>query len=109
VRATRDESECVHAAARPDLAADQQRADGCGAEILPARADAARGAARGGAALRHIVVIFQGDPATPGDAMSRQERRKFAKGIAFCSPWLVGFCVLTALPVGLSLYYSLCD
>ena len=41
--------------------------------------------------------------------MSRQERRQFAKGIAFCSPWLVGFCVLTALPVGLSLYYSLCD
>ncbi len=31
------------------------------------------------------------------------------KGLAFLSPWLVGFAVFTALPVALSFYYSVCD
>ncbi|HWB53397.1 MAG TPA: sugar ABC transporter permease [Tepidisphaeraceae bacterium] len=38
-----------------------------------------------------------------------QERSNFFKGIAFLSPWLVGFAVFTAIPIGLSLYYSFCD
>src|SRR5438876_9628979 len=41
--------------------------------------------------------------------MTRGERRNLLKGLAFLSPWLVGFAVFTAVPVGLSLYYSFCD
>lgn len=41
--------------------------------------------------------------------MTIGERRRMAKGVAFLSPWLVGFCLFTALPAVLSLYYSLCD
>ena len=37
------------------------------------------------------------------------ERRTFLKGIAFVSPWIVGFVAFTAIPIGLSLYYSFCD
>ena len=31
------------------------------------------------------------------------------KGLAFCSPWLIGFLAFTLVPVALSFYYSLCD
>ena len=31
------------------------------------------------------------------------------KGLAFVSPWIVGFLVFTAIPIGLSFYYSFCD
>ena len=31
------------------------------------------------------------------------------KGLAFLSPWIVGFCLFTAVPVALSLYFSFCD
>jgi multiple sugar transport system permease protein len=41
--------------------------------------------------------------------MTRHERQNFFKGIAFLSPWIVGFAVFTAVPIGLSLYYSFCD
>jgi multiple sugar transport system permease protein len=41
--------------------------------------------------------------------MTRNESRIFAKGMAFISPWLIGFACLTLLPILLSLYYSLCD
>jgi multiple sugar transport system permease protein len=37
------------------------------------------------------------------------EIRNFFKGIAFISPWMVGFSVFLLLPVLLSLYYSFCD
>jgi multiple sugar transport system permease protein len=40
---------------------------------------------------------------------SRAERQNFLKGIAFLSPWMIGFCVFTILPVGLCIYYSFCD
>ena len=40
---------------------------------------------------------------------SRTELRNTAKGLAFLSPWLVGFLVFTLTPIGLSLYYSFCD
>ena len=35
--------------------------------------------------------------------------RDVLNGLAFLSPWLVGFGAFTAVPVGLSLYYSFCD
>jgi multiple sugar transport system permease protein len=41
--------------------------------------------------------------------MTRTERGNLLKGLAFVWPWLVGFAVFTAIPVGLSLYYSFCD
>jgi multiple sugar transport system permease protein len=37
------------------------------------------------------------------------EMRNLLKGLAFLSPWLIGFCAFTLLPVGMSLYYSFCD
>jgi multiple sugar transport system permease protein len=41
--------------------------------------------------------------------MTRRERGNFLTGIAFISPWIIGFAVFTAVPIGLSLYYSFCD
>jgi multiple sugar transport system permease protein len=41
--------------------------------------------------------------------MTRGDRHNLAKGLAFCSPWILGFVLFTAVPVGLSFYYSLCD
>lgn len=35
-----------------------------------------------------------------------RELRNFGKGMAFLSPWLIGFAVFTLLPVVMSLYYS---
>jgi len=40
---------------------------------------------------------------TPGD------RKRTLVGLAFVSPWLLGFLVFTAYPVCASLYYSFCD
>src|SRR4051794_37409711 len=39
----------------------------------------------------------------------RRESRALAKGLAFLSPWLLGFLVFTLVPVVMSLYYSFCD
>ncbi len=39
-------------------------------------------------------------------ALTRQQTRA---GIAFASPWLVGFCVFLAYPVLASIYFSFCD
>jgi multiple sugar transport system permease protein len=39
----------------------------------------------------------------------RSEVRAISKGLAFLSPWLIGFCIFTLTPVLLSLYYSFCD
>lgn len=41
--------------------------------------------------------------------MRHQSRGELAKGLAFLSPWILGFTVFTAVPVGLSLYFSFCD
>jgi multiple sugar transport system permease protein len=41
--------------------------------------------------------------------MTRHERQNFFKGMAFLSPWIIGFAVFTAVPIGLSFYYSFCD
>ena len=32
-----------------------------------------------------------------------------AKGLAFLSPWIIGFLVFTITPILLSIYFSLCD
>ena len=40
---------------------------------------------------------------------TRIERNNLFKGMAFLSPWLIGFAVFTAIPLGMSLYYSFCD
>lgn len=40
---------------------------------------------------------------------SRTERQNLLKGLAFLSPWIVGFCLFTLVPIGLSAYYSLTD
>ena len=39
----------------------------------------------------------------------RRELHALIRGLAFLSPWLIGFIAFTAIPVGLSLYYSFCD
>jgi multiple sugar transport system permease protein len=41
--------------------------------------------------------------------MTRGEIRSLLKGLAFLSPWLIGFAVFMFLPIVLSMYYSLCD
>ena len=41
--------------------------------------------------------------------MTRGEIRNLLKGLAFLSPWLIGFAVFMFLPIVLSMYYSLCD
>jgi multiple sugar transport system permease protein len=41
--------------------------------------------------------------------MTRSEWRELGKGLAFLSPWLIGFLGLTLLPAILSFYYSFCD
>jgi len=41
--------------------------------------------------------------------MTRREWKDFWTGIAFISPWIVGFVVLVLYPVGASIYYSFCD
>src|SRR3954452_675173 len=43
------------------------------------------------------------------DRQRRADRRNLAKGLAFLSPWLIGFIVLTLLPVAMSAYFSLTD
>ena len=40
---------------------------------------------------------------------NRTERQNLLKGLAFLSPWIVGFLAFTLLPVLLSLYYSFCN
>jgi len=42
-------------------------------------------------------------------ARLKSETRDFLRGMAFISPWLVGFLAFTLIPIGLSLYYSFCD
>ena len=41
------------------------------------------------------------------DTVNR-EIRQFGKGMAFVSPWLIGFFVFTLLPIVVSFYFSLC-
>lgn len=41
--------------------------------------------------------------------MTRDDRKRLFVGVAFVSPWLVGFLGLTLYPLVASLYYSFCD
>jgi multiple sugar transport system permease protein len=41
--------------------------------------------------------------------MTRGERSKLWIGLAFISPWIVGFLLLTVYPVCASIFYSFCD
>jgi multiple sugar transport system permease protein len=41
--------------------------------------------------------------------MTGSERKQLAKGLAFLSPWLIGFLVFTLTPIVLAVYYSFCD
>ena len=41
--------------------------------------------------------------------MTRRDLKQFGKGMAFCSPWLIGFLVFMLVPIALSFYYSLCE
>lgn len=38
-----------------------------------------------------------------------RETKNLLKGLAFLSPWLIGFAAFTLIPVALSLYYSFCN
>lgn len=42
-------------------------------------------------------------------ALHAGETRKLVRGLAFLSPWLLGFCLFTLVPLALSLYYSFTD
>ncbi len=41
--------------------------------------------------------------------MHAGERQRLLTGLAFISPWLLGFAAFTVYPVAASLYYSFCD
>lgn len=41
--------------------------------------------------------------------MTRHDRHNIMKGLAFSSPWIIGFLVFTVYPVLMSFYYSFCD
>jgi multiple sugar transport system permease protein len=41
--------------------------------------------------------------------MTRGERRNLGIGLAFISPWIIGFLVFTVFPVCASIFYSFCD
>jgi multiple sugar transport system permease protein len=41
--------------------------------------------------------------------MTRGERRNLRLGLAFISPWIIGFLAFTLYPVIASIYYSFCD
>jgi multiple sugar transport system permease protein len=41
--------------------------------------------------------------------LTRQDRKQLRTGLAFISPWIVGFLVLTVYPIFISLYYSFTD
>jgi len=41
--------------------------------------------------------------------MTKKDWQQLGKGLAFLSPWLVGFAVFTALPIVMSFWFSLCD
>jgi multiple sugar transport system permease protein len=41
--------------------------------------------------------------------MRRNDARQLVKGLAFLSPWMVGFLAFTLLPIALAFYYSFCE
>ena len=55
------------------------------------------------------ATISQSQPLEARSRQVRRELRKVAVGLAFISPWIVGFVVFTLYPVVASFYYSLTD
>lgn len=49
------------------------------------------------------------DAAAMKARLKRREIRRVFGGLAFISPWLIGFLALTLYPILASLYYSFCD
>ncbi len=45
----------------------------------------------------------------PRRGLSRQERRRLLTGLAFISPWIVGFLVFILYPIVISFYYGFTD
>ncbi|MEW5692767.1 MAG: sugar ABC transporter permease [Candidatus Hydrogenedentota bacterium] len=41
--------------------------------------------------------------------MTKKEKMNIFKGLAFISPWIIGFLTFTVYPVIMSFYYSFCD
>lgn len=41
--------------------------------------------------------------------MTRGEWKTLGVGMAFISPWIIGFLVFTLYPIGMSIFYSVCD
>lgn len=74
-------------------------------------------AAQRGPQIAHVVTRTSaaGVPATQAVAlpppvfMDRKEFHNLLKGLAFLSPWLLGFLIFLAVPFALSIYYSFCD
>src|SRR2546425_2251360 len=48
-------------------------------------------------------------PITQHPTPNTRARRDVLRGLAFISPWLVGFLVFTLYPIVASLYYSFCE
>ncbi|MGC8666666.1 MAG: carbohydrate ABC transporter permease [Chthonomonadales bacterium] len=48
-------------------------------------------------------------PKRSGQSRGARATRDLLMGLAFISPWLVGFLALTLYPIGASLYYSFCE
>lgn len=44
-----------------------------------------------------------------GEVMTRGDRHNLLKGLAFISPWIIGFAIFGLYPIFASLYYSFCD
>jgi multiple sugar transport system permease protein len=40
---------------------------------------------------------------------ARETWGELGKGLFFLSPWLIGFALFTAVPIGMALYFSLCE
>lgn len=41
--------------------------------------------------------------------LTRADKRNLRTGLLFISPWILGFSAFLAYPIGMSIYYSLCD
>src|SRR5437870_3575610 len=61
------------------------------------------------ACRRNGITSAQSSRRGETNRMPRDSQKNLAKGLAFLSPWLIGFCIFTAMPVAMSFYYSLCD
>lgn len=48
-------------------------------------------------------------PPKRSSRLTRGDWRNLRTGLAFISPWIIGFSAFLAYPIGMSLYYSLCD